>query len=82
MKVLKETGYPLTVEETSVKKVSNTYYREDGQTVTEDYTDEKEIEAVKKAAVPVVGNFAWLDYAEDISVSFEIEQGSTYMDTS
>lgn len=80
MKVLKETGYPLTVEETSVKKVSITYYREDGQTVTEDYTDEKEIEAVKKAAVPVMGNFAWLDYAEDISVSFEIEQGSTYMD--
>lgn len=27
-----------------------------------------------------MGNFAWLDYAEDISVSFETEQGITYMD--
>lgn len=80
MKILRETGYPLTVEEAFVKKVSITYYREDGQTVTEDYTDEKEIEAVKKAAVPVIGSFVWLDYAENISVSFETEQGITYMD--
>lgn len=80
MKILRETGYPLTVEEAFVKKVSITYYREDGQTVTEDYTDEKEIEAVKKAAVPVIGSFVWLDYAENISVSFETEQGTTYMD--
>lgn len=80
MKVLEETGYPFTVEEASVKKVSITYYDQDGQIVTEDYTDEKEIEAVKKAAVPVIGNFAWLDYAEDISVSVETNQGMAYFD--
>lgn len=74
LRLLKETGYPLSLDEASIKKVTIVYYYEDGQEKkTVEYTKPEEIKAIADAAVPVIGDFPWLDYVYDISAAFQME---------
>lgn len=61
---LEETGYPLSVNELDIKKISVNYYDEEGREESVDYESSQEIEALKNGMVPAFLTCSWLDYAE------------------
>lgn len=73
--ILKETGYPVSIEEVSVKKATITYYGSDREK-TVVYEKPEELQAIKEAFVPMAGYQSWLELAEDMSVLLQLEQGS------
>ena len=74
--VLKETGYPLSFEETEIKKAKILYYNESGEEETAaEYTEKEQLEALVQAAAPSFGTFAWIEYEPDVAAIFQTEQG-------
>ena len=74
--VLKETGYPLSFEETEIKKAKILYYNESGEEETAaEYTEKEQLEALVQAAAPSFDTFAWIEYEPDVAAIFQTEQG-------
>lgn len=74
LSVLKETGYPITLDDVAVKKATIVYYGKEKEK-TAAYEKTEDLEALKAAAVPVSGFYSWLECEEDISVILQSEQG-------
>ena len=74
--VLKETGYPLSLKETDIKKAKIFYYNELGEEEqTAEYTEKEQLEALVQAAAPSFGECSWIEYEPDVAVIFQTEQG-------
>lgn len=74
--VLKETGYPLSLKDTDIKKAKIVYYDESGEEEkTAEYTEKEQIEALVQAANPSFGDCSWIEYEPDVMVIFQTEQG-------
>lgn len=74
--VLKETGYPLSLKETDIKKAKIFYYDEMGEEEqTAEYTEKEQLEALVQAAAPSFGDCSWIEYEPDVAVTFQTEQG-------
>lgn len=78
-KLLEETGYPLTAEQLTTEKIMLTYYVDGTEGKTIEYKDPQEMDAIKAAAVPLIGNCSWLNYSYDINADFSTEKGIIYM---
>lgn len=77
--VLKETGYPLSFEETEIKKARILYYNESGEEENSaEYTEKEQLEALVQAAAPSFGSFSWIEYEPDVTAIFQTEQGEEY----
>lgn len=74
LSVLKETGYPVTLDDVSIKKATIQYYGKEKEK-TAVYEKTEELQKLKEAAVPVGGFYSWLECEEDISVILQTEQG-------
>lgn len=74
LSVLAETGYPLSMEVIPVEKATVVYYDDDNEK-TVVYEKEKELRALKEAAVPAIDFYPWLECVSNISVTFQSEQG-------
>lgn len=74
--VLKETGYPLSLKETEIKKAKIFYYDEVGEEEqTAEYTEKEQLEVLVQAAAPSFGECSWIEYEPDVAVIFQTEQG-------
>lgn len=80
--ILKETGYPLSVEELDIKGVDVSYWKSTGKyesdEVSVEYTDETELAEIKQALVPSLLWCYWLDYVSDLDVSFSTDEQLQY----
>lgn len=77
--VLKETGYPLSFEETEIKKARILYYNESGEEENSaEYTEKEQLEALVQATAPSFGSFSWIEYEPDVTAIFQTEQGEEY----
>lgn len=74
LSVLKETGYPVTLDDVFIKKATIQYYGKEKEK-TAVYEKTEELQKLKEAAVPVGGFYSWLECEEDISVILQTEQG-------
>lgn len=72
--VLEETGYPITLDDITVKKATVQYYGKEKEKTTV-YENVEELQKLKDAAVPAGGFYSWLECEEDVSVIFQTEQG-------
>ena len=72
--VLEETGYPITLDDITVKKATVQYYGKEKEK-TAVYENVEELQKLKDAAVPAGGFYSWLECEEDVSVIFQTEQG-------
>lgn len=79
--ILKETGYPMSMEEVELKSVEITYYSDyndysDGREASSvSYESREELDALKKAIVPYGLNSSWMKNESGIDVTFETEEG-------
>lgn len=74
--ILKETSYPLTVDDLELDYVTVTYWNDDAGNDSYDeieYTDKEELEALKKAIVPYYLGVHWLKYESDMDVLFYLK---------
>lgn len=72
--VLEEIGYPITLDDITVKKATVQYYGKEKEK-TAVYEKAEELQKLKDAAVPAGGFYSWLECEEDVSVIFQTEQG-------
>lgn len=74
LSVLEETGYPVSLDDITVKKATVQYYGKEKEK-TAVYEKAEELQKLKDAAVPAGGFYSWLECEEDVSVIFQTEQG-------
>ena len=77
--ILKKTGYPLTIEELDINKISLTYYEEENISEQEEffYTKPEEIKAIQNALVLERNAYAGGDTetVSNVAVAVYMEQG-------
>lgn len=84
--ILKETGYPLSIEDVDIRCVkinywnSGSYYENDAEYV--EYTDEKNLKEIRKALVPSSLWCCWLKYAPNLDLTFQIGPNTMQYDDS
>ena len=84
--ILKETGYPLSIEDVDIRCVkinywnSGSYYENDAEYV--EYTDEKNLKEIRKALVPSSLWCCWLKYAPNLDLTFQIGPDTMQYDDS
>ncbi len=66
--ILEETGYPLSMDELEIEKVSVVYYDDTGEEFITDYEDPEKVEALKKAMVPAYFTGPWMDVSGEMGV--------------
>ena len=75
--ILKETGYPLSIEQLDIKGVAVDYWKSgskyENDEVSVEYTDETELAEIKKALVPSLLRCCWLDYVTNLDVTFSTD---------
>lgn len=80
MELLKETGYPLSMEDIPIVSVNVNYYSEDRDVYAVEYSDEKEINEIKKVLIPsnLIPSWEDVDYSVEISYIMEREDSMGY----
>lgn len=75
--ILKETGYPMTIDEIEVDEVKITYDTEkddDLSSVSVTYQKQEEIDALKKALVPSSLRCYWITYESGIAIEMHSDK--------
>ncbi|MDO4340573.1 MAG: DUF6449 domain-containing protein [Eubacteriales bacterium] len=73
--ILKETGYPMSMEEVDLKSVEITYYSSTGESAIVSYESREELDDLKKAIVPYRMCSAWIKKQSDIDLMLQVEDG-------
>ncbi len=82
--ILRETGYPMSMDEVKIAKFEAMRYGENGEEGNRiSYTDKEQIDAIKKVVLPSGLLPSWIPTESGISISFYNEQsfgnGGTYV---